>query len=191
MTETGGSAGGRLNLELSLQDFLREVRAMRANLDRYVARLDQIEKELTVLLAWLRGAAPVSQFGAGAPHGPVAHSLSAVPLADDSLEVRIDGGRARRFPPRLGEVLLFLAGSEGRVEDELVPWKALPAVAEWLGAKSGRKIRRQYVNGLISLLRAALERAGLDRRLIQTHRRKGVRFALKRTAAKVIGGEWS
>jgi len=193
MGEATSNAGpARLNLVLSIDDFLKEVRSMRAALERQVGRLERMEKELTIVLAWMLGPAPPPGLRrVGTAYGQTAYSLSARRLPDDSGEFQIDGGGVFHLAPRLADVLLFLARSSGPSEDELVPWKARSEVLESLEGKAKKRLRRQYVNNLINLLKLALAEAGQDPRLIQTHRRKGVRFALKRQEAHVIGGDWS
>jgi hypothetical protein len=58
--------------------------------------------------------------------------------------------------------------------------------AQFLELQTGHEIPRRYVNNVVHLLKNAFQRVGLDRRLIETHERKGVRMALKHQSAPVI-----
>ena len=120
--------------------------------------------------------------------GPVAQSLVVKARPDDSADFQIDGGHTFRLSPRPAELLAYLASSEGSTEDALMPWRSRESIVKWLEKRTGKPMRRQYVNNLVCLLRTAFRKAGLDPDLLQTHKRKGIRLALKRQVARVIGG---
>ena len=65
-------------------------------------------------------------------------------------------------------------------------WRSREDLVEFLEVQTGHKIPRRYVNNVVHLLKNAFQKVGLDRRLIQTHDRKGVRLALKHQSAPVI-----
>ena len=97
---------------------------------------------------------------------------------DGSASFLIDGNLVK-LPPLLAATLEHLASPEGKNEDSLVPWKSRTSIRKWLaGRKAGKEIRPQYVNKLMHDLRARLRSAGLDPMLVQSHRQKGVRFAV-------------
>ena len=179
----------RINLLSSALDLLAEVRAIRTNQDKQLDRLDRLEKELTMLVYALGGSARYHR-RAQDPElvGPVARSLVVKARPDDSADFQIDGGHTFRLSPRPAELLAYLASSEGSTEDALTPWRSRESIVKWLEKKTGKPMRRQYVNNLVCLLRTAFRKAGLDPDLLQTHKRKGIRLALKRQVARVIGG---
>ena len=184
-----GSPKPRINLLSSALDLLAEVRAIRTSQDKQLDRLDRLEKELTMLVYALGGSARYQRRTQDSELiGPVAHSLVVRPRPDDSADFQIDGGHTFRLSPRLAALLAYLASSEGSNEDALVPWKSRESIVKWLEKKTGRSMRKQYINNLIDLLRTAFRKAGLDPDLLQTHQRKGIRLALKRHVAPVIGG---
>jgi hypothetical protein len=122
-------------------------------------------------------------------HLPVVHSLICRRNPDDSAEFQVDGGGFFGLPPRLSQFLLFLASAPKGGEDALVAWRSREDLVEFLEVQTGHKIPRRYVNNVVHLLKNAVQKVGLDRRLIQTHERKGVRLALKHQSAAVIEGD--
>ena len=190
MSELPDAVPQRINLERSAVDLLHEVQVLRSALDRQIDRLDRLEKELRVVIAFLRGSGKTSQVDVNRPPAePMAYSLIVKRLPDDSIEIRVDERKAFRLPPLLAALMQFLAAEGDTGGDEFVGWKSREAVAAWIEIMTGKKVRRQYVNNLVSRLRTRFSEAGMDPALIQTHRRKGARFALKRSAAQVMQGD--
>jgi hypothetical protein len=103
-------------------------------------------------------------------------------------EVAIRGGRKFSLGPKLAEVFKFIATGEkdGAGEDPLVGWRSRTEILKFLKDSTGEEFRKQYVNNMVHLLKKALRKAGYDHSLIQTHRQKGIRFALKRGAQGVV-----
>ena len=107
--------------------------------------------------------------------------------ADGLAEVRIDDGQPFTLPPVLADLLYILAVDTGLTTDELIGWKSLDEVAILLGKNEGRKLARHAVTQSIYRLRRELfNRGGINPFLVQTNRRRGVRFALKRKKVAVI-----
>jgi hypothetical protein len=164
-----------------LRALLAQVQAILAARDHHSISLARLEQKLLLMLA----SGEKSDLAPGralleAPGVALARSLLLTRNPDDSASVEIDGGKAFHLPPRLADVLECLASPGAESAGSLVPWKSRDSVREWLEVKACKKLDGQYVNKLICKLRWRLERAGLDRRLIQSHPSKGVRFALKR-----------
>lgn len=110
--------------------------------------------------------------------------------ADGPCEVRIDGGKQFLLPPLLADLLSVLSTEGDFGGDGLVGWKTLDEVAILLAKKSGRKFTRHTVTQNIYRLRKELfGRGGVNPFLVQTNRRRGVRFALRRRPAPVIEGD--
>jgi hypothetical protein len=165
-----------------------ELRAIRAALERQVDRLDRMDRDLSVVISVARAAGQhVDNSSAG--HLPVVHSLICRRNPDDSAEFQVDGGGFFGLPPRLSQFLLFLASAPKGGEDALVSWRSREDLVAFLEVQTGHKIPRRYVNNVVHLLKNAFQKVGLDRRLIQTHERKGVRLALKHQSAAVIEGD--
>jgi hypothetical protein len=107
-------------------------------------------------------------------------TLSLVPNPDGSCNVRINGGRAFRLPPKLGALLRILAAPGGRVdEDGLVGWKSYQHVAVMLGRRAEGRATHAHVTQTLWKLREAFTRESQNRFLIQRGP-LGVRFALRR-----------
>jgi hypothetical protein len=106
--------------------------------------------------------------------------LEIKPRSDGSSEVRIDAGRIFTLPPALGDLLSVLSLAGAASDDGLVGWKTIDEVAVLLGKKSGRRFSRHAVTqGIYRLRKELFNRGGANPYLIQTNRRRGVRFALR------------
>jgi hypothetical protein len=108
-------------------------------------------------------------------------SLKMSKRADGSVRVRIDGSQEFELPPALADLLWVLAQDSGRSEDGLIGWKTPDEAAILLAKKQGRTSSKHALTQNIYRLRTALaDRGGVNPFLVQTHRRLGVRFALRR-----------
>ena len=171
----------RFNIDASIRDLLHEVRLVQGCLDAQIDRLERIERDLVALLGG-RGV------GAGRrifpDPGRVAHNLEVYPRPDGSAAIAIDGGLKFILAAQLAEVFQFIAsGDKDRSgKDPLVGWRPRAAILRFLEESAGRSLNPRYVNNLVHRLKKALQKAGYDCSLIQTHREKGVRFAFKRGA---------
>lgn len=168
----------RINYAASTRDLLHEVRLIQASLGAQIDRLEGIERDLQILLRTC-SAGDARTIVSGADQ--VAYNLHTRPLPDGSVEIAIDGGAKFSFGPRLADVFQFFAsGDKDRSgKDPLVGWRSRADIIRFLEESMGRIPRASYVNNLVHLLKRSLRRAGYDPSLIQTHRQKGVRFALK------------
>lgn len=117
---------------------------------------------------------------------PVALNLEIKRQHSGCAVVRVDYGRAFRLSPMLGYLLGILAGEGGRVVDELAGWKSLDEVAILLGKQAERRLTRHAVTQQLYRLRRELfDRGGVSPALVQTHRTRGARLALKRGGVRV------
>ena len=115
-------------------------------------------------------------------------SLGTKRLANGKAVFEIEGNLLT-LPPRLSDLLLALAKDSGPSEDNLVGYKTLEEIAQWvLGPKRGwpppnraarEKIHHSTIHS-IHLLRKEFRAAGINPYLIQRNRRLGYRFALRR-----------
>lgn len=116
-----------------------------------------------------------------------AATLEIKPRSDGLCEVRIDAGKRFNLPPVLSDLLSVLALNGGASEDGLIGWKTLDEVAILLGKRSGKRFSKHTVTQSIYRLRRELfKRGGANPFLVQTNRRRGVRFALKQRIVPVI-----
>ena len=117
-------------------------------------------------------------------------SLEIKARTDGLAEVRIDAGKQFTLPPMLADLLYTLSIDSGPTDDDLVGWKTLDEVAILLSKKIGKRFTRHSVTQNIYRLRQELfKRAGANPFLIQTNKRRGVRFALKRKRFPAIESE--
>jgi hypothetical protein len=171
----------RINLSASMRDLLHDVRVAQGSLGAQIERLERIEREMLVLM----GSCPPTS---GGPIGPgtvsVAYNLDMRSRPDGSVVVSIDGGGRFSLAARLAEVFRFLASGDKQRggNDDLVGWRSREEINKFLNESAGKILRASYVNNLVYLLKKALCKAGYDRSLIQTHRQKGIRLALKHCA---------
>jgi hypothetical protein len=186
--------GGGLVREL--RDLVRRQRLLLERLSRAEELADGLAQDLSQLESLIagRGAAPAR--AAAAPRadgGDTRRSLRRTAesgvgkveiraRADGTAEVRVDGGPSFALAPVLGDLLAVLSLDGGRAPDGLVAWKTLDEVAILLGKKTGRPVRRHTATQHIYRLRRELfARGGVNPFLVQTHRRLGARFALRRS----------
>lgn len=109
-----------------------------------------------------------------------AFALQIVPGSDNDVIVRIDGGSPFRLTALPGRLLHFLATAE-KSPDDMVGWRSIPSIAKCLAAfQGGRLPQRHAVINLICRLRKELAAHEENDRLIQTDRKLGYRFALRR-----------
>jgi DNA-binding response OmpR family regulator len=112
---------------------------------------------------------------------PGAFSVELDSRADGSAVVRIDG-KEFKFSPTLADLLAVLCEDTGRSADDLIGWKSINEVARLLKKKTGRRFTNHVVTQNVHRLRQVLFKAGLNPDLVQTNRRYGLRFALRRSA---------
>jgi hypothetical protein len=106
--------------------------------------------------------------------------LEIKPRSDGFSDVRIDAGKSFALPPMLADLLAVLSLTGAASDDGLVGWKTIDEVAILLGKRSSRRFSRHAVTQSIYRLRKELfNRGGANPYLIQTNRRRGVRFALR------------
>jgi hypothetical protein len=116
-------------------------------------------------------------------------SLEIKPRSDGLADVRIEKGKVFTLPPVLADLLYVLAVDSGRASDNLVGFKTLAEVTILLHKKAGKEFTRRSVTQNIFRLRNELRRrGGINPFLIQTNRRLGFRFALRRVQA-VVGSQ--
>jgi hypothetical protein len=109
-----------------------------------------------------------------------ASTLVMTPRSDGHSEIRIDAGKVFCLPPMLADVLSILSMGGTAANDSLVGWKTVDEVAVLLGKRTGRHFTKHAVTQSIYRLRREIfNRGGANPYLVQTNRRRGVRFALK------------
>jgi hypothetical protein len=110
--------------------------------------------------------------------------------ADGSATVEIEKYPPLNLTPMLADLLKILCLHSGDSEiGPLAEYKPLADLALRLGERAGKDVSRHAVTQLVSRLRAALEESGGNRYLVQTNRRHGCRFALRRGGRLVIVGD--
>jgi hypothetical protein len=108
------------------------------------------------------------------------------PRSDGLSDVRIDAGKSFSLPPLLADLLSVLSLNGATSDDKLVGWKTIDEVAILLGKRSSRRFSRHAVTQSIYRLRKELfNRGGANPYLVQTNRRRGVRFALKQKTRSI------
>ncbi|MEK6409095.1 MAG: hypothetical protein AABN34_19400 [Acidobacteriota bacterium] len=106
---------------------------------------------------------------------------------DGMADIRIDGGKQFTLPPTLADLMTALSIDNGLSEDAFVGWKTIKEIAEYLTRQSGRPVSKRAITQNVYRLRKELfDRGGVNPYLVQTNRRRGVRFALRRKPSPVI-----
>jgi len=100
---------------------------------------------------------------------------------DGMADVRIDGGKSFTLPPTLADLITALSIDNGQCEDAFVGWKTIREVADYLSRQTYRPVtKRAITQNIYRLRRELFDRGGVNPYLIQTNRRRGIRFALRR-----------
>jgi len=193
----------RLDLLAQVREVARRHRVL---LDR-LSRAEEIADSLALELAQLEedvaagfegsGLLRPSRLAAAAPAaaGSVLRRTAEAGVAsieiearpDGSFDVSVDGGKAFGLPPALGDLLSILVIDSGHSEDDLVGWKTVDEVAILLAKRIGKPVRRHAATQHVYRLRRELfARGGVNPFLVQTNRRLGARFALRRPPAAMI-----
>lgn len=203
--EKSDGGGGRAELRAAVRELARLQRTLVARLSSAELLADTVSCEIARLERILEGGAAAGGVDARAgaraskaagrenlrrlAEGGVAY-VEIRPRADGLSDVRVDGGKQFTLPPTLADLLHVLATSGGTSEDDLVGWKTTDEVAILLGKLSGRRFTRHGVaQNVHRLRRELLERGGANPFLIQTNRRRGLRFALRRRTEPVLSSE--
>jgi len=114
-------------------------------------------------------------------------SLEIKARADGMADIRIDGGKQFTLPPTLADLMTALSIDNGLSDDAFVGWKTLGEIAEYLATRSGKPVtKRAITQGVYRLRKELFDRGGVNPYLVQTNRRRGVRFALRRKTGPVI-----
>ena len=110
-----------------------------------------------------------------------AWSIEIKPRPDGMADVRIDGGKQFTLPPALADLISVLSIDNGLSDDAFVGWKSIKEVAALLSKQSGKPVGKRAITQNVYRLRKELfDRGGMNPYLIQTNRRRGIRFALRR-----------
>jgi hypothetical protein len=114
-------------------------------------------------------------------------SLEIKARPDGMADIRIDGGKQFTLPPALADLMTALSIDNGLSDDAFVGWKSVKEIAEYLARQSGRPVTKRTITQNVYRLRKQLfDRGGVNPYLVQTNRRRGVRFALRRKTNSVI-----
>jgi hypothetical protein len=108
-------------------------------------------------------------------------SLEIKARPDGMADIRIDGGKQFTLPPTLADLMTALSIDNGLSDDAFVGWKTVKEIAEYLARQAGRPVTKRAITQNVYRLRKELfDRGGVNPYLVQTNRRRGVRFALRR-----------
>lgn len=109
---------------------------------------------------------------------------------DGMADIRIDGGKQFTLPPTLADLMNALSIDNGLSDDAFVGWKTVKEIAAYLTKQSGKPVSKRAITQNVYRLRKELfDRGGVNPYLVQTNRRRGVRFALRRKPSPVIASD--
>ena len=135
-----------------------------------------------VTVAGFFGIKPILKPGAAAG----VSEIKSVARGDGSRVVHVDGRAGVPLTGNLADLLEVLKADTGDSPDLFVSWKSLGVVVDRLKACTGRNLSGKAVRQLIYRLRNQLEYHGENRLLVQSDRRLGYRFALRRGAGSIV-----
>jgi hypothetical protein len=189
-----------------IHDLARRFRMLKDRIARADLLLDAIDQDLATLIESIEAAARAhpdidyiveSRRSRGRARQSLMQTsksgvslLVIIPRPDGLSDVQIDSGKEFTLPPLLADVLTILAMDSDCIDDGLVGWKTLDEVAILLEKKAGRRFNKHSVTQTVYRLRKELfSRGGINPYLVQSNRRQGVRFALRRKLMPVIEGD--
>src|SRR5204862_3658559 len=111
---------------------------------------------------------------------PAAHVCQFEVHANGSTSIVVDGGKRLTLPETLGNFALILVADDGGAPDGMVAWKSVSRIADLLQQRMNRPFNPHAISNLQSRLRSLFDKAGMDRRLIQSDAERGARLRLKR-----------
>lgn len=98
----------------------------------------------------------------------------------------MDGGKQFTLPPILADLMTALSIDNGLNDDGFVGWKPIKEIADYLTKKMGKPVSKRAITQNVYRLRKELfDRGGVNPYLVQTNRRRGIRFALRRKPGPV------
>ncbi len=161
-----------------VRETMRELRIIEGALDSLLDRIDRLKRKLLVIMP---DPGPDTKNPEEVDMDPVAYNLDIRRRPNGSIQFVIDSGKPFSLPPRLAEVLQYLAAGakDSSGQDALVGWRSRTDIIGHLEKRAGKPFRRAYINQMVYLLKCALRDAEYDEGLIQTHPVKGVRLAYK------------
>lgn len=165
--------------QATLRNWRREIRLCLGALDGLIDRLERLEREIDS-----RSGACLGENSGESETDPIVYNIHFQKRADGTAAIALDGGKQFTLAPQLAEFFQFLSTAErdANSKDPLVGWRTRKQILDLLAGMAARVYPERYVNNLVHRLKEALKKAGYSRALIQTHRRKGVRLAYKRSA---------
>lgn len=109
-----------------------------------------------------------------------ASSLEIRARPDGMSDIRIDGGKQFTLPPALADLMTALSIDNGPGDGGFIGWKTIKEIAGYLSGQSGKPVSKRAVTQNVYRLRKELfDRGGVNPYLVQTNRRRGLRFALR------------
>jgi hypothetical protein len=162
----------------SLRNFKSDLRLVQKSHDAHGDRLEQLIGLLDMQIADL--CRRIGEVGPPPPR-PDALYVDCQEGVNGSLMFSIDGGKEFTLPPRLEQFFQYIALGVEAPGGTTGPgrWLSRGEIAAYLERLAHRPFTFAYINEMVRRLRAALAKAGYDRMLIQTHRQRGIRLAVK------------
>jgi hypothetical protein len=180
----------------TVRELRREVEALRRSLERNEERADSVAQRLVALEQGLGGECESKSCAPGPRPQKKAverslllelaaesgvQNLVLAQLGNGEASVQIDGGTTFKLSTTLSALLAALAADNGKSDGDLVGWKAVSALIGTLQKALDREFNPHAIHQLVSRLRTTLAvKGGVNPFLVQTHRRHGLRFALRK-----------
>ena len=182
-------------LDTKLRATLRRLSQLEERLDELCVDFSELAAELEATLP--TGASPISRSSGSKTGDKVlralaeqgAHSLTIRRSPNGAADVEVDGAKPFRVAAQLAALLQVLATDTDPGSGELVDWKDKTEIARQLRNRTGDLLDPGYVKKIVHKLRQGFHRNGANRYLIQSHPRRGYRFALRRSGEVAIRGD--
>jgi hypothetical protein len=169
-------------LEELLQTRADQLHDMRREIDAEVQCIDDLRQEVRNILEGVEMGSLKTTVSIPNPSAaePDVFRVKRKELDSGSTSFSFNTGKTVILRPRLAQLFQFLGSGppEDNRRGALVGWRSRLEISAYFEKCTGKPFTIDYVNHLVYCLRNELAKAGCPRKLVQSHRARGVRLAI-------------
>lgn len=170
------------HLEELLQTRADRLHDMRREIDAEIQRLDDFRQKVRNILEGVEMGSLKNIVSIPSPPAaePDVFRVKWKELDSGSTSFSFNTGKTVILRPRLAQLFHFLGSGppEDHRRGALAGWRSRLEISAYFEKLTGKPFAIKYVNHLVYCLRNELAKAGCPRKLVQSHRVRGVRLAI-------------